>query len=290
MTAGGGMPKSVVIDSFAESVTRYRDGWAVVVVDVIRATTTAVTAAAGGRRCFPAPNVAAALAIAGSLSNPLLAGESSGAMPASFEMDNSPAQLAGRTDTHRPLILVSSSGTRVIHEATGCEAVYLACFRSYSRLAVHLARRHPRVAVIGAGSKGEFREEDQICCAWIAAALMRRGYAPGSARTTEVVGRWRDAAPTACLCSRSVDFLRRTGQLRDLDFILGHIDDLPQVFEIRNGEVRTVDPGSASAAKSKTVQDVRFSQERQLEINELQQKNAQLGRSWVAVRGEFDDR
>ena len=28
-----------------------------------------------------------------------------------------------------------------------------------------------RVAVIGAGSKGEFREEDQICCAWIAAGL-----------------------------------------------------------------------------------------------------------------------
>jgi 2-phosphosulfolactate phosphatase len=234
------MPKSVVIDYLAESVERYRSGWAIVVVDVIRATTTAVTAAATGRRCFPAPNVEAALAIAGEFNNPLLAGEAGGAMPASFEMDNSPAQLAGRTDTHRPLVLVSSSGTRVIHAAAGCEAVYLGCFRSYSVLAAHLARRHDRVAVIGAGTRGEFREEDQICCAWIAAALMSRGYLPGSSQTTDVVKRWRDAPPTACLCSRSVDFLKRSGHMMDLDFILGHIDDLPQVFEIRNGEVKAI--------------------------------------------------
>jgi 2-phosphosulfolactate phosphatase len=234
------MSRSVVIDCLAESVQRYRSGWAIVVVDVIRATTTAVTAAAAGRRCFPAPTLEAALAIARGIANPLLAGESSGVMPAGFEMDNSPAQLAERIDTHRPLVLVSSSGTKVIHEAAACEAVYLACFRSYSVLAGHLAGSHHQVAVIGAGTKGEFREEDQICCAWIAAALMSRGYLPGSRQTTEVVTRWHDAPAEACLCSRSVDFLKRTGRHRDLDFILGHIDDLQQVFQIRNGEVNAL--------------------------------------------------
>jgi 2-phosphosulfolactate phosphatase len=234
------MRRSVVIDCLVGSARRYRQGWAIVVVDVIRATTTAITAAATGRRCFPAPSVEAALAIAARFDHPLLAGELSGSVPVSFEMDNSPALLAGRTDTHRPLVLVSSSGTRVIHEAIGCDAVYLGAFRSYSVLAAHLARHHDRVAVIGAGSKGEFREEDQICCAWIAAALMSRGYLAGTSGTTDVVRRWRDAPPTACLCSNSVDFLKRTGSLRDLDFILGHIDDLRQVFEVRNGEVKTI--------------------------------------------------
>jgi len=233
------MQKSVVIDYLAESAQRYREGWATVVVDVIRATTTAITAVSTGRRCFPAPSVEAALAVAGRFENPLLAGESNGTVPASFEMDNSPALLACRTDIDRPLVLVSSSGTRVIHEATGCDAVYLACFRSYSLLAAHLAARHDRIAVIGAGTKGEFREEDQICCAWIAAALIGRGYQTEGVHTVDVVRRWGDAPPAACMCSRSVDFLKRTGQLRDLDFILGHIDDLRQVFEIRNGEVRT---------------------------------------------------
>ena len=50
----------------------------------------------------------------------------------------------------------------MIHEAAACEAVYLSCFRNYSALTAYLSERHPRVAIIGAGSKGEFREEDQI--------------------------------------------------------------------------------------------------------------------------------
>lgn len=229
------MPKSVVIDYLPDSVCRYRHGWAIVAVDVIRATTTAITAAATGRRCFPAPTVEAALAIAQGLNNPLLAGDSS-----AFEMENSPAQLASRTDTQRPLVLVSSSGTKVIHEAIGCEAVYLGCFRSHSVLSGYLAERHSRVAIIGAGSKGEFREEDKICCAWIAAGLIRRGHLPGNPQTADIVRGWRHAPPSACLCSRSVDFLRRTSQLLDLDFILSHIDDLRDVFEVRDGEVKRI--------------------------------------------------
>jgi len=231
------MQKSVVIDCLPESVSRYRDGWAVVAVDVIRATTTAITAAAAGRRCFPAPDIDTARALARTLPNALLAGESSGFMPEGFELDNSPAQLAGRVDTHRPLVLVSSSGTRVIHAAAECEAAYLSCFRCHSATAAYLAGRHPRVAVIGAGTKGEFREEDQMCCAWVAAALFERGYRAHDPRTAEIVERWRDSPAKACLCSRSVDFLRRSGQLRDLDFILSHVDDLNAVFPVRAGEV-----------------------------------------------------
>jgi 2-phosphosulfolactate phosphatase len=243
------VPKTVVVDYLPECVCRYRPEWAIVAVDVIRATTTAVTAAATGRRCFPVPTIEAALALAQQFDNPLLAGESGGKMPAAFEMDNSPAQLLSRADTHRPLVLVSSSGTKVIHEAAGCEAVYLGCFRSQSVLAGYLAERHARIAIIGAGSRGEFREEDQVCCAWIAAGLMNRGYVPENPETAALVNRWRDAPPDACLCSRSVDFLRRTGRLRDLDFILTHIDDLRAVFAVRNGEVQVIPEGESFAPK-----------------------------------------
>jgi len=231
------MRKTIVIDCLPESVGRYQSGWTVVVVDVIRATTTAVTAAATGRRCFPVPTVESALELASKLENPLLAGETSGVRPTAFEMDNSPAQLVNRDDKHRPLVLVSSSGTRVIHQAGGADATYLGCYRNYSALADHLATRHPRIAVIGAGSKGEFREEDQICCAGIAAGLLDRGYKVASRPTASVIERWRDAPADACLCSRSVDFLKRTGQTGDLEFILSHIDDLVSVFSINDGEV-----------------------------------------------------
>jgi 2-phosphosulfolactate phosphatase len=243
------MKTSVVIDYLPDSVWRYKEGWAVVAVDVIRATTTAITAAANGWRCYPAPNTEAALDIAQRFHNPLLAGEVSGDVPAPFEMDNSPAQLAGRTDTHRPLVLVSSSGTRVIHEAAGCEATYLSCFRSHSVLPGYLAARHNRVAVIGAGTKGEFREEDQICCAWIAAALLSKGFSPESSETMEVVNRWGSAPPKACLCSGSVGFLKRTGRHGDLDFIMNHIDDLRAVFTVEDGEVKMIPEEPATAPR-----------------------------------------
>jgi len=234
------MRKTVIIDYLPESVQRYRSDWTIVAVDVIRATTTAVTAAAIGRRCFPLPTIEAALELAQEFEDPLLAGETGGTIPFAFEMDNSPAQLMRRTDTHRPFILVSSSGTKVISEARGCESVYLGCFRNCSALAEYLAGRHSRIAIIGAGCKGEFREEDQICCAWIARDLIRMGYAPANAQTKAVVSRWRDADAEACLCSRSVDFLRRTDQLKDLDFILTHINDLGAVFTVKNGEVKVI--------------------------------------------------
>lgn len=232
------MHKTVVIDYLPESASRYRVGWAVVAVDVIRATTTAISAAAAGWRCFPAPTIEAALALAKAFDRPLLAGESGGRIPEGFEIDNSPALVAKRRDTERPLVLVSSSGTKVIHEANGCEALYLSCFRNYLRMADYLDGRHARVAIIGAGSLGEFREEDQACCAWIAARLLSRGYVAQNAETGALVSRWCDKTPEACLCSRSVSFLERTNRIEDLQFIFSHINDLHSVFAVRNGQVR----------------------------------------------------
>jgi len=255
------MRKSVVIDYLPESVQRYRRGWAIVVVDVIRATTTVITAAASGRRCFPAPTIEAAQVLAQRFHDPLLAGETRGEMPAGFEMDNSPSQLAARVDTHRPLVLVSSSGTRAIQEASLCEATYLAAFRNHSATAAYLVQHHPRVAVIGAGSKGEFREEDQICCAYVAGALMDRCYLPENQQTAEVIERWREAPPAACLGSRSVDYLRRTGQLRDLDFILAHVDDLRAVFTMRNGEVEMIPESQFSNVQPRRVERTRSLQQ-----------------------------
>lgn len=242
------MHKTVVIDYLPESAPRYGAGWAIVAADVIRATTTAITAAATGRRCFPAPTIDAALSIAKSLDNPLLAGESAGDTPAGFEMDNSPAQLAHRNDIDRPLVIVSSSGTKLIHAAAACDALYLSCFRSYSVLPAYLAARHDCIAIIGAGSKGEFREEDQACCAWIAYQLIRSGYAPANARTAVLAERWSDRRPKDCLSSRSVRFLKRTGRLEDLNFIFSHIDDLHRIFTVQNGEVLHESPGFRRAS------------------------------------------
>jgi len=237
------MQKTVVMDAFPESALRYRRGYAVVAIDVIRATTMAATAVAMGRRCFVVTSINHALELATRLRNPILAGEIAGDMPSGFDMNNSPAELAARTDVERPLILLSSSGTQLIHNARHCETVYLASFRDSRALARWLiSESHPRIALIGAGSRGEFREEDQICCAWIAERLVRAGYVPQDSKTMDILNRWGHASATDCLVSRSVDYLRRTGQIADLQFILEKVDDLDLALTLRDGEIVTATP------------------------------------------------
>jgi len=238
---------TVVIDALPERAGRYVADHAVVAIDVIRATTTAVTVATLGRRCFPVASIADALRLRAWLGDALLGGELNGDMPDGFDVGNSPAALAARDDVDRPLILLSSSGTRLIHAVREADAVYVACLRNAAAVARYLVGRHRRIAVIGAGSRGEFRREDQVCCAWIAAALVEAGYEPADGRTARLVAR-RGAAPAAaCDGGRSADYLRRTGQVDDLDFVLTHENDVDEVFALADGEVVAVSGGRKAA-------------------------------------------
>jgi 2-phosphosulfolactate phosphatase len=229
--------KSFVIDCFPEAAEKYPPEMPIVAIDVIRATTTAVTAMNAGRRCFPVPTIDAAFSLARRMTNPLLAGELGGATPDGFDITNSPAEIAARTDTERPMILLSSSGTRLLHLAGAARAVYAACFRNFRAVARHIALNHRSVAIIGAGSQDEFREEDQMCCAWIGKLLLLRGYTPTDSRTLEIVNTWGSLPVSSCLVSNSVRYLLRTDQRRDLDFILTHCDDVSLPAAMKEGEI-----------------------------------------------------
>ena len=227
----------VTICCFADGLHDYPDNSALVAVDVIRATTTAITAISMGRQCYLAPTLQAAFDLASRLPNALFAGELSGDMPVGFDITNSPAQLAIRSDVSRPLVLLSSTGTRLVHEIRHSDSAYVACFRNYSATIECLVKNHDAVTLIGAGTLGEFREEDQMCCAWIAKGLVESGFDPADQLTLQLVQRWRAAPYDAFLTSKSVAYLHRTGQLHDLDFILGHFDDLDIAGKVSGNEV-----------------------------------------------------
>jgi len=158
-------------------------------------------------------------------------------MPYGFDMNNSPADLAVRTDVHRPMLLLSTSGTKVICGAAESQAMYVACLRNYSATAAYLAAHHPTVALIGAGSRGDFREEDQLCCAWIAQKLLGAGYEALDARTGAIIEEWSGKPVDAVAVGASADYLRNSGQVRDLEFILAHDDDLAEVYRFERGRV-----------------------------------------------------
>jgi 2-phosphosulfolactate phosphatase len=155
----------------------------------------------------------------------------------SGNMNNSPADLETRTDVHRPMILLSTSGTRLICGASEGQSMYVACLRNYSAQAIYLSAHHRAVAIIGAGARGEFREEDQLCCAWIAEELVRSGSQVEDERTAELIARWQSAPIESIAGSHSADYLRQTDQTKDLDYIIHHVDDLKMVYRFDGREV-----------------------------------------------------
>jgi 2-phosphosulfolactate phosphatase len=245
------MKRTVVIDHLPSAAEKYRDTHAIVAVDVIRATTTATTALHLGREVHVARDSDEAFIIAEDLINPLLVGEMGGNVPYGFHLSNSPVLVsaltsvpAGRfTADDRPIILVSSSGTNLIMNAAGSEAVYAACLRNFTAVARYIAGRHDKVAVIGAGTRGVFRREDQLLCSWLSGCLVTAGYSSESDHTAEMIARWENADVEAIRVGRSAEYLRESGQVHDLEFVLHHVDDL-DVVPMLNGHTLSVVSGS----------------------------------------------
>ena len=171
------------------------------------------------------------------LKNPLMVGEIGGNTPYGFDLTNSPVQIARRSDRERPIIFVSSSGTQLILSAEGRQGVYLACFRNFSAVAEHIAHRHERIALIGAGTRGQFRREDQMGCAWVAEKLVKMGYRTDSGKTDGYISRWSGVSPEEAREGKSAEYLMRSSQKEDLEFVIGHFDDLKTVPVLKNGEL-----------------------------------------------------
>ena len=228
---------SVIIDSLPGCAERYVKDWTIIVVDVIRFTTTTATALSLGRTVYPARSTDSAIAIAGTLESPLLAGELGGNVPYGFNMTNSPVQVMALrqipcgsfTSANRPIILVSSSGSQLLLNAADADDVYLGCLRNITALTEYVAERHEKIAVLGAGTRGQFRREDELCCAWISGRLGAKGFDYADANTADLVEKWHGASAETIREGNSADYLRRTGQVHDLEFILHYQEDLTVV-------------------------------------------------------------
>lgn len=238
------MPE-VVIDAFPSSAKKYVDSHAIVVVDVIRFTTTVATALSVGRKVYPARTSDEAWSIAETLHYPLLAGELGGNVPYGFDMSNSPVQVAALrqvpcgkfSSPTRPIVLISSSGSQLLMEAAGASNVYLGCLRNITALVSYIADRHDRIAVIGAGTRGQFRREDQLCCAWIARRLVETGFEPANDETADLIEKWHGENTEVIREGGSAQYLRRSGQVHDLEFVLHYQEDLQVVPRLKNGSV-----------------------------------------------------
>jgi phosphosulfolactate phosphohydrolase-like enzyme len=227
--------KSVRIDWLPESAWRYSGYEAIVCVDVLLSATTIVTAVVQGRRVTLAADMKEAAAHAATHASPLLLTDDLSSPAAQGARFGGPAFVAAEPSV-RPLVHVSPFAAML--EAAGQRGrVYVACLRNFEATANELALQHKRVVLIGAGQDGEVCAADQMATAWLATRLRGRGFDLEGRNTTDEVARWSTSDVSLIGLSRSAERLRSRGRGADVDFVLGHVNDLSMVCVYDAGEV-----------------------------------------------------
>ena len=148
---------------------------AVVVIDVLRAFTTAAYALANGvNRIYPVASVEEALQFRREIEGVLLIGEVDGYKPPSFDFSNSPAEicqadLQGKTLVHR-----SSAGTQGLVRAENADELLAASFVVARATAAYLRKLDPDdISFVVTGTYLGRDGDEDLCCGEYIEALVR---------------------------------------------------------------------------------------------------------------------
>lgn len=133
----------------------------VIVIDVLRASSTIVTALANG---FSAVIPVETIGQANLLRSPaaLLAGERHCRKIPDFDFNNSPTELAAQQPLGRQLVLTTTNGTRAIQKAERAALVLIGCFLNATACIRHAISQHLDITLYCAGTRGQFALEDGL--------------------------------------------------------------------------------------------------------------------------------
>lgn len=155
-------------------------GKVVIVVDVLRATSTMAEALANGARAiYPTSGAEDAIKLATSLGREdlLLAGERKGLPIEGYDLGNSPLEFTRERIEGKRLIMNTTNGTPAFMAVLGAERVVAASFLNLTAVADAVADAE-RLVVVCAGRAGRFSLDDAVCAGMILGRLEERADAP----------------------------------------------------------------------------------------------------------------
>lgn len=168
----------------------------VVVVDVLRATTSIVEALANGARgIYPTASTEEAVKLAHSLGrdDTLLCGERKGQMVEGFDLGNSPQEFTRDAVEDVRLVMSTTNGTRAFITAQDAPRVLACAFTNLGAIAAAVADDE-EVVVICAGRQDRFSIDDALCAGHLIMRVIGEG---------EVEHELNDAALAARLLASS---------------------------------------------------------------------------------------
>ena len=144
-----------------------------VVFDVLRATSTILTALANGAAAIhPLGDLESTRAFHGTREGALLSGERNGVKAEGFDLGNSPREFTRDAVGGREIVHTTSNGTFALRAVAGAQRVLVGALLNLDALAAYLrAAAPPRLLLVCAGTHEHFSTEDALAAGSLMARL-----------------------------------------------------------------------------------------------------------------------
>lgn len=146
----------------------------VVVVDVVRATTTIIEALANGARAiYPTDSTEDAVRLASSLGreDTLLCGERKGRKVEGFDLGNSPAEFTAEAVQDKKLVMSTTNGTRALRVGQESGRLLPCAFTNLGAVASAIAE-DDHIIIVCAGQDDSFSLDDALCAGHLIQRLL----------------------------------------------------------------------------------------------------------------------
>ena len=199
-------------------------GKVAVVVDILRATSSMVTAlAAGVTHIVPVAELAECRAFAPQ--GYLTAAERDGVQAEGVDLGNSPfGYLDGKVAVQgRAVAITTTNGTRALHLSLAADTVVLGAFLNLGAIAQFLRRQQKDAVVVCAGWKGKFNLEDTLYAGALAERLAADFDVTSSDATLAALHLWERAKPDLASYLLQSSHVRRLNSLevnQDMEFCI----------------------------------------------------------------------
>lgn len=153
--------------SFQEEEVRNKT---VVVIDVLRASSSMVTALINGAKgIIPVEDMSAASKIAANLDpkSVLLCGEKDGKKIEGYQLGNSPMEYSRGVVEGKTMIMNTTNGTKAVTRASLARKILIGCFLNAASVVDELQNSEGDIIIICAGWKSSFSLEDMLCAGLI---------------------------------------------------------------------------------------------------------------------------
>jgi 2-phosphosulfolactate phosphatase len=153
----------------------------VVVIDMLRATSTMIAALANGAvKVIPVAEIDEAIAVARTLDprDTVLAGERGGLPISGFQAGNSPLEFTRSLVRGKSVVITTSNGTAALHKVRNADVVLVAAMLNKSAVARELLRLDKDVCIVCSGTDDSFSADDIYCAGALVHALRELSAAP----------------------------------------------------------------------------------------------------------------